>query len=140
MDSCQRNNETLCFTRQGSSFRNTHSRERQGGLDAPNISSHRRGDESRLDGLPKEQASDLQLSPAAPYNALEDAGLKKSDVDGIFVASNTLGITEHIGIHPKFTDSIGVDGSSFSYTQGMPVELVGEDRTDKVSLPMFKSA
>ena len=41
--------------------------------------------------------SDLQLHAEAAYNALEDAGLKKSDVDAIFASGNTLGLAEHMG-------------------------------------------
>ena len=57
--------------------------------------------------------SDLQLHEEASYNALEDAGLKKSDVDAIFSAGNTLGLAEHMGIQPRFTDGTSVGGSSF---------------------------
>ena len=64
-------------------------------------------------GYLENMKSDLQLNEEACYNALEDAGLKKSDVDGIFAAGNTLGLAEHMGIHPRFTDSTSVGGSSF---------------------------
>ena len=57
--------------------------------------------------------SDLQLHAEAAYNALEDAGLKKSDVDAIFASGNTLGLAEHMGIQPKFTDGTSVGGASF---------------------------
>ena len=64
-------------------------------------------------GYLENRKSDLQLHVEASYNALEDAGLKKGDVDAIFSSGNTLGLAEHMGIHPRFTDSTSVGGSSF---------------------------
>ncbi len=64
-------------------------------------------------GYLENRRSDLQLSTEAAYNALEDAGLRKADVDAIFAGGNTLGLAEHMGIHPRFTDSTQVGGSSF---------------------------
>ncbi len=58
--------------------------------------------------------SSLQHHAEAAYNALEDAGLSKSDVDGIFTAGfSTLATAEYLGIQPGFTDSTSVGGSSF---------------------------
>ncbi len=64
-------------------------------------------------GYLENRKSDLQLHAEAASNALEDAGLKKGDVDAIFAAGNTMGLAEHMGIQPKFTDSTSVGGSSF---------------------------
>ena len=58
--------------------------------------------------------SSLQHHAEAAYNALEDAGLSKNDVDGLFTAGfSTLATAEYMGIHPSFTDSTAVGGSSF---------------------------
>ena len=58
--------------------------------------------------------SALQHHAEAAYNALEDAGLKKSDVDGLFTAGySTLLTAEYMGIQPRYTDSTSVGGSSF---------------------------
>jgi acetyl-CoA acetyltransferase len=62
--------------------------------------------------------STLQLHAEAARNALEDAGIALSEVDGIFSAgaagwSPTLQIAEYLGIQPKYTDSTSVGGSSF---------------------------
>ena len=54
-------------------------------------------------GYLENRKSDLQLHVEASYNALEDAGLKKSDVDAIFSSGNTLGWR-----------------STWAYTQGSP--------------------
>ena len=45
---------------------------------------------------------------------LDDAGLSLSDVDGLMTAGwSTLDVGEYLGIHPRFTDSTSVGGSSF---------------------------
>ncbi|MBI4640491.1 MAG: thiolase [Candidatus Tectomicrobia bacterium] len=57
----------------------------------------------------------LQLHIESARNALNDAGIKKEDVDGLCAAGpySTLATGEYLGIHPKFTDCTSVGGSSF---------------------------
>ena len=58
--------------------------------------------------------SSLQHHAEAAHNALEDAGLAKSDVDGLLTAGGSTLVTgEYMGINPTFTDSTTVGGSSF---------------------------
>ncbi|HSG99316.1 MAG TPA: thiolase, partial [candidate division Zixibacteria bacterium] len=58
--------------------------------------------------------SPLALHAEAALNALDDAGFALSDVDGMFTAGwSTLDVAEYLGIHPRFTDSTSVGGSSF---------------------------
>ncbi|HLF04061.1 MAG TPA: acetyl-CoA acetyltransferase [Dehalococcoidia bacterium] len=58
--------------------------------------------------------SSLQHHAEAAYNALEDAGLQKSDVNGLLTAGfSTLATAEYLGIQPSFTDNTSVGGSSF---------------------------
>jgi len=58
--------------------------------------------------------SSLQHHAEAAHNALEDAGLSKSDVGGVLTAGfSTLATAEYLGIHPGFTDNTSVGGSSF---------------------------
>lgn len=58
--------------------------------------------------------SSLQHHAEAAYNALEDAGLAKSDVNGLLTAGfSTLATAEYMGIQPGFTDNTSVGGSSF---------------------------
>jgi acetyl-CoA acetyltransferase len=45
--------------------------------------------------------------------ALDDAGLKLSDVDGVCHAGSSMALAEYIGVHPVFTDSTMTGGSSF---------------------------
>ena len=58
--------------------------------------------------------SPLALHAEAAINALNDAGLELSDVDGLFTAGwSTLDVAEYIGLQPRYTDSTSVGGSSF---------------------------
>jgi len=58
--------------------------------------------------------SSLQHHAEAAHNALEDAGLSKNDVNGLFTAGfSTLATAEYLGIQPGFTDNTTVGGSSF---------------------------
>ena len=58
--------------------------------------------------------SSLQHHGEAAYNALEDAGISKNDVDGVLTAGfSTLATAEYLGIQPSFTDNTSVGGSSF---------------------------
>jgi acetyl-CoA acetyltransferase len=58
--------------------------------------------------------SALQHHAEAAYNALEDAGLSKKDVDGLFTARfSTLTTGEYLGIQPRFSDSTWIGGGSF---------------------------
>ncbi|MFQ6026663.1 MAG: thiolase, partial [Dehalococcoidia bacterium] len=57
--------------------------------------------------------SALQHHAEAAHNALEDAGLSKNDVDGLFTAGfSTLATAEYLGLQPSFTDTTYVGGSS----------------------------
>ena len=61
-----------------------------------------------------ENKSNLQHHAEAAYNALEDAGMSIKDVDGLLTAgTSTLNTAEYLGIHPTYTDTTAVGGSSF---------------------------
>jgi acetyl-CoA acetyltransferase len=53
------------------------------------------------------------LEAAMIREALDDAGLALSDVDGVCHAQSSVGLAEYLGIHPRFTDSTNTGGSSF---------------------------
>jgi len=58
------------------------------------------------------------LAAMACHDALNEAGLQKSDVDGLFTASSygpfgTLEAGEYLGIRPRYSDGSNVGGSSF---------------------------
>ncbi len=45
--------------------------------------------------------------------ALDDAGLSLSDVDGVCHAGSSVQLAEYLGVHPRFTESTSTGGSSF---------------------------
>ncbi len=60
----------------------------------------------------------LDILAEATHNALDDAGLSLSDVDGLFTGSSyhfmpTLSTAEYLGIKPRFSDGSMIGGSSF---------------------------
>ncbi len=60
----------------------------------------------------------LDILSEATWHALEDAGLKMSDIDGLFCGTGahftpTLDIAEALGIRPRFSDGSMTGGSSF---------------------------
>lgn len=81
------------------------------------------GDVELENGKVKEGKSVLQIQAEAAKKALDDAGLKKNDVDGLFVAGlwgvpglgsfSSAVVGEYLGIQPKYTDSTQIGGSSF---------------------------
>ncbi len=72
-----------------------------------------------LGGVPMAPGrSALEILGEAVHGALADAGLKLSDVDGLFTGSSYhflagLSVAEYLGIHPKFCESTMVGGSSY---------------------------
>ena len=62
--------------------------------------------------------SPVDLMAQATHRALADCGLQLSDVDGVFAAAGqlrvpTLTFCQYMGIHPRYSDSTVIGGSSF---------------------------
>ncbi|GAH33120.1 unnamed protein product, partial [marine sediment metagenome] len=60
----------------------------------------------------------IELAAQAAVRALDDAGLGKNDVDGLFGVLTrhvlpSVDIGEYLGIRPRYTDSTMIGGSSF---------------------------
>ena len=56
----------------------------------------------------------IQLHAEAALNALADAGLKPSDIDGVLCAGQSpVNVAEYLGIVPTFVDGTSVGGCSF---------------------------
>ena len=77
--------------------------------------------ESRLGVVPDSTVLTLQAEAFAA--ALADAGLEKSDVDGLLVSGAwgrlpQLQIAEYLGIQPTYADSTSVGGASFEFHLG----------------------
>jgi acetyl-CoA acetyltransferase len=58
--------------------------------------------------------SQLELHCDAALNALRDAGLRPTDIDGVATAGESpVAIAHHLGITPTYVDGTGVGGCSF---------------------------
>ncbi|HEY9280020.1 MAG TPA: thiolase [Eoetvoesiella sp.] len=71
--------------------------------------------------------TEMEILAEASHNAVADAGLRMSDIDGLTTASSSsimwpLSVVEYLGLDPRFVDSTMIGGSSFvSHT--MPAML-----------------
>lgn len=67
---------------------------------------------TRLGKIP--DMSVIQLHADAALNAMADAGLKPSDIDGIATAGESpVALAQYLGITPKYADGTSVGGCSF---------------------------
>lgn len=69
-------------------------------------------------GLVAPDTSIFDLMGQATHRALDDCGLKLSDIDGIFAAASQsrmagLGLAEYLGVQPTYMDTTQIGGSSF---------------------------
>src|SRR3954453_3845847 len=55
------------------------------------------------------------LEAAMIREALDDAGLSISDVDGVFAANDAMGLAEFLGVQPRWLDSTMTGGSSYEF-------------------------
>ncbi|MBE23927.1 MAG: hypothetical protein CMM33_00735 [Rhodospirillaceae bacterium] len=64
--------------------------------------------------------SELQIQGESVIKALEDAGLTKNDVEGLFTASSSirnsgLNLADYLNMYPKYVDNTTVGGGSFEF-------------------------
>jgi acetyl-CoA acetyltransferase len=62
--------------------------------------------------------TEMQLHAQALQRVLEDSGLRKEEIDGVFCSSQTMGmptvmLCEYLHIFPRYSDSTSIGGSSF---------------------------
>jgi acetyl-CoA acetyltransferase len=89
-------------------------------------------DESDQIGRVPDKTS-LQLHAEAAVNALADAGIDKSEVDGIATAGVlSYQIAEYLGITPDYTDGTNVGGSSFVIHVGHATQAIADGRASVV--------
>ena len=64
--------------------------------------------------------SELQIQGESAVKALDDAGLSKRDVDGLFTASSTvrssgINLADYLDLYPRYVDNTTVGGASFEF-------------------------
>ena len=64
--------------------------------------------------------SELQIQGEAAIKALDDAGLSKKDVDGLFTASMSvrmsgINLADYLNMYPTYVDNTTVGGASFEF-------------------------
>ena len=64
-------------------------------------------------GYLEEPVSSLQLHIEAINNVCQQTGIPISDIEGVFAASWSPELAEHLGIFPKYIDNTSIGGSSF---------------------------
>jgi acetyl-CoA acetyltransferase len=62
--------------------------------------------------------TEMQLHAQAFHRVLEDSGLTKKDIDGVFCSSHTMGmptvmLCEYLQLFPRYSDTTSIGGSSF---------------------------
>jgi acetyl-CoA acetyltransferase len=62
--------------------------------------------------------SEMELHAQAIWRAMDDSGLHKNDIDGVFCSSHSLGmptvmLCEYIQLFPRYSDTTSIGGSSF---------------------------
>src|SRR5699024_6369527 len=106
------------------------------------------GDIELENGKVKDGLSVLQIQALSAKRALNDAGIKKNEVDGMFVsgmwhkagygtAPSAL-VSEYLGIQPRYTDSTNIGGASFEAHIGHAAAAIKDGKCE-VALIVYGS-
>src|SRR5947209_18870178 len=73
--------------------------------------------------------TEMQMHAQATWRALEESGLRKEDIDGVFSSAHSLGmptvmLCEYLRIQPRYSDSTSIGGSSFRVHINQAVESI----------------
>src|SRR6516225_10817007 len=83
--------------------------------------------------------SQIQLHADAALNALKDAGLRPSDIDGIATAGETpTTVAHYLGITPTWVDGTAVGGCSFMIHVRHAAAAINEGLHDRPHHPRRK--
>lgn len=79
--------------------------------------------------------SELQIQAESVIMALEDAGLTKKDVDGLFSSSMSvrmanLSLADYMDMYPRYADDTSVGGASFEFHLGHALTAIAAGRID----------
>ena len=77
--------------------------------------------------------SELAIQAESVLKALEDAGLEKKDVDGLFSSSMgirmpSLPLADYLDIYPRYVDDTSVGGASFEFHLGHAINAIATKR------------
>ena len=77
--------------------------------------------------------SELQVQAESIIKALEDAGLSKKDVDGLFSSSMSvrlpnLSLADYLDLYPRYVDDTSVGGGSFEFHLGHALSAIAVGR------------
>src|SRR5699024_6340809 len=96
----------------------------------------------------KDNMSILQIQAHSAKAALEDAGIEKDEVDGLFTAGlwgnpgigsfPSIVLGEYLGINPRYTDTTNIGGASFEAHVGHATTAIKEKKCD-VALILYGS-
>ena len=95
-------------------------------------------------------ANDLEIQARTAKAALDEAGLKLSDVDGLLTAGlwgipgpgqfPTLALSEYLGIRPAFGDGTNIGGAAFEAHLGHAAMAIEASLPDWTTMPRTKSS
>ena len=79
--------------------------------------------------------SELQIQGESVIKALEDAGLTKNDVEGLFTASSSirnsgLNLADYLNMYPKYVDNTTVGGGSFEFHLSHALTAIAAGRSN----------
>ena len=82
--------------------------------------------------------SELQLQGESIIKAVDDAGLAKNDVDGLFTASMSirnsgLALADYLNMYPKMVDNTTVGGGSFEFHLSHALNAIAAGRPRRAS-------
>ena len=84
--------------------------------------------------------SQVQLHADAALNAVSDAGLKLSDIDGVATGGhNAVEIAHYLGIVPKWLDGTSVGGCSFMLLVRHAAAAINEGLCETVLIRMARA-
>ena len=77
--------------------------------------------------------SELQVQGESAIKALEDAGLSKKDVDGLFTSSGSvrmsgLNLADYLNLYPRYVDNTSVGGASFEFHLSHAITAIAAGR------------
>jgi len=106
------------------------------------------GEIELVNGKVRDGLTVLQIQALVAKEALEDAGIEKDEVDGIFTAGMwhkpgygvqpSAVISEYLGIQPSYTDSTNIGGASFEAHVGHAAAAIKEGKCE-VALIVYGS-